>query len=142
MLQFEMSHRPHSELSDTGAHKKIAKHDASASAAESSGRPLKPLQRPVPTTQQSNAHNLSMTQPPSAQRIMKMPIPRLRRENESQAGLHSSGSGDGKQRVSHACEPCRQRKTKCSGERPVCKHCEDFNITCGYADGKRDRTRK
>ncbi|KAL9047161.1 MAG: hypothetical protein Q9214_000199 [Letrouitia sp. 1 TL-2023] len=121
----------------------MAKHDTSASAAEGSGRPLKPLQRPMPTKKQSDAaYNLSITQPPPAQRIMKMPIPRLRRENEGQAGLHSSGSGDGKQRVSHACEPCRQRKTKCSGERPVCKHCEDFNITCGYADGKRDRTRK
>ncbi|KAL9609236.1 MAG: hypothetical protein Q9167_005971 [Letrouitia subvulpina] len=138
-----MSHRPRSGFSDTGASKNVAKRDTSASAAEGSGRPLKPLQRPMLPTQQSDAtHNLSVIQPPSAQRTMKMPIPRLRRENEGQAGHQSSGLGDGKQRVSHACEPCRQRKTKCSGERPVCKHCEDFNITCGYADGKRDRTRK
>jgi len=47
-----------------------------------------------------------------------------------------------KHRVSHACEPCRHRKTKCSGERPVCKHCEDFRINCVYTDGKRDRTKK
>ncbi|KAI4177125.1 MAG: hypothetical protein LQ343_000607 [Gyalolechia ehrenbergii] len=51
-------------------------------------------------------------------------------------------SAENKHRVSHACEPCRQRKTKCSGERPVCKHCEDFKITCIYADGKRDRTKR
>ena len=47
-----------------------------------------------------------------------------------------------KNRVAHACEPCRQRKTKCSGERPACQHCEDFKLHCVYADGKRDRTIK
>lgn len=47
-----------------------------------------------------------------------------------------------KVRVSHACEPCRQRKTKCSGERPVCRHCEEFQYSCFYADGKRERTKK
>lgn len=67
----------------------------------------------------------------------KVAIPRLRRDSNN-----SPASTVEKQRVSHACEPCRQRKTKCSGERPVCKHCEDFKITCLYADGKRDRTRK
>ena len=71
----------------------------------------------------------------------KVAIPRLRRHSESQS--HSKGSpAAGKNRVAHACEPCRQRKTKCSGERPVCQHCEDFTLTCVYADGKRDRTKK
>lgn len=26
--------------------------------------------------------------------------------------------------------------------RPVCKHCQDFKLTCVYADGKRDRFKK
>ena len=44
--------------------------------------------------------------------------------------------------MTHACEPCRHRKTKCSGERPTCRHCQDFKIACYYADGKRDRVKK
>lgn len=70
----------------------------------------------------------------------KIAIPRLRRDSDVTSAVSSKG-GD-KHRVSHACEPCRHRKTKCSGERPVCKHCEDFKINCVYADGKRDRVRK
>ena len=71
----------------------------------------------------------------------KVAIPRLRRDSDGTSVAGSSTLGD-KHRVSHACEPCRHRKTKCSGERPTCKHCEDFKITCVYADGKRDRVKK
>lgn len=70
----------------------------------------------------------------------KVAIPRLKRESDVTPG-GSSKSG-GRHRINHACEPCRQRKTKCSGERPVCKHCQDFRISCYYADGKRDRVKK
>ncbi|KAL8849238.1 MAG: hypothetical protein Q9221_005768 [Calogaya cf. arnoldii] len=73
------------------------------------------------------------------QRAAKVPIPRLNKSKEDSSAAGFSGPH---QRVTHACEPCRQRKTKCSGERPICKHCEDFSIDCVYEDGKRDRTRK
>ena len=73
--------------------------------------------------------------------VSKIAIPRLRRDSDIGSGVGSSKGGE-KHRVSHACEPCRHRKTKCSGERPVCKHCEDFKISCLYADGKRDRVKK
>lgn len=68
----------------------------------------------------------------------KVAIPRLRRDSDNPP----AAAAVEKHRVSHACEPCRQRKTKCSGERPVCKHCEEFKITCIYADGKRDRKKE
>ncbi|KAK7207261.1 fungal-specific transcription factor domain-containing protein [Myxozyma melibiosi] len=45
-------------------------------------------------------------------------------------------------RISHACEPCRIRKTKCSGDKPVCSHCQSFGIGCYYANNKRDRTKE
>ena len=67
-------------------------------------------------------------------------IPRLRRDSDGHS-VTASASGD-HNRVAHACEPCRHRKTKCSGERPKCKHCEDFKLQCVYVDGKRDRARK
>lgn len=73
----------------------------------------------------------------SHQPSAKVAIPRLRRDSDN-----NSSATTEKHRVAHACEPCRKRKTKCSGERPVCKHCEESQIICAYADGKRDRTRK
>lgn len=76
----------------------------------------------------------------SALRAAKVAIPRLKRIIDADGG-EAQRSG-GRHRVNHACEPCRHRKTKCSGERPVCRHCQDFKITCFYADGKRDRVKK
>ena len=76
-----------------------------------------------------------------SQNPTKVAIPRLRPNSEDQSVSKGSAAMD-KNRVAHACEPCRQRKTKCSGERPSCQHCEDFKLQCVYADGKRDRTIK
>ncbi|KAI5801750.1 fungal-specific transcription factor domain-containing protein [Peziza echinospora] len=81
----------------------------------------------------------------SAMSGRKVAIPRLSGVDGRANGFGSEqncGSGnDAKNRVSHACEPCRQRKTKCSGERPMCRHCEEFHITCFYGQGKRDRAK-
>ena len=70
----------------------------------------------------------------------KVAIPRMKRSMEAVGDLPARSGG--KHRVNHACEPCRHRKTKCSGERPACRHCQDFKIACYYADGKRDRVKK
>lgn len=102
------------------------------------------VQRSLPLIR-SPARNASSPFPPqltSPERRVKMPIPRLRRNTDGPPTSEASGMLDAKNRVSHACEPCRHRKTKCSGERPVCRHCQDFKIECNYADGKRDRTKR
>lgn len=40
-----------------------------------------------------------------------------------------------RRRINAACLTCRKRKTRCSGERPICKTCSDNAHTCaGYAD--------
>ena len=72
---------------------------------------------------------------------LKVAIPRLKTPGDGRTPSGSS-KGDQKHRVSHACEPCRTRKTKCSGERPNCQHCQDFSLVCVYADGKRARDKK
>lgn len=69
----------------------------------------------------------------------RVEIPRIR--TSSDAGSTRSVGSD-KLRATHACTKCRQRKVKCSGERPRCKHCLEFGLECEYVDGKRDRTRK
>lgn len=45
-------------------------------------------------------------------------------------------------RVPRACASCRQRKTKCSGDTPVCRQCRELRATCSYPDGWRERTKK
>lgn len=80
-----------------------------------------------------------MTGPEPSSKAAKVAIPRLKRSLDSADGTNKLG---GRHRVTHACEPCRHRKTKCSGERPLCRHCQDFKIACYYADGKRDRVKK
>ena len=114
--------------------------ESSARAAQASQRSLPPMRGPRDATPST----LSPLSPHerSSHPGAKVAIPRLRRDTDDPSGPQSSASPDNKHRVRHACEPCRQRKTKCSGERPMCKHCEDFKIICVYADGKRDRTKR
>ncbi|KAG0155069.1 hypothetical protein PDIDSM_642 [Penicillium digitatum] len=45
-------------------------------------------------------------------------------------------------RVPRACASCRQRKTKCSGDTPVCRQCRELRATCSYPEGWRERTKK
>lgn len=37
--------------------------------------------------------------------------------------------------VKSACAQCQKRKTKCSGQRPVCRFCSDRNLECSWDIG-------
>ncbi|EJD53157.1 hypothetical protein AURDEDRAFT_180719 [Auricularia subglabra TFB-10046 SS5] len=45
----------------------------------------------------------------------------------------------GRQRTNQACEKCRDRKTKCTGERPSCNRCSQRGYICEYASEHRVR---
>lgn len=45
-------------------------------------------------------------------------------------------------RVPRACESCRQRKTKCSGDAPICRQCRELRVTCHYPVGWRERMKR
>jgi hypothetical protein len=45
-------------------------------------------------------------------------------------------------RVPRACESCRQRKTKCSGDTPVCRQCRELRVTCHYPVGWREKMKR
>ncbi|PYH43597.1 uncharacterized protein BP01DRAFT_358312 [Aspergillus saccharolyticus JOP 1030-1] len=47
-----------------------------------------------------------------------------------------------KRRSTRACEPCRLRKVKCAGGKPICRQCADHNITCTYVEVKRVRDQR
>lgn len=73
----------------------------------------------------------------SERKYSKVAIKRLKRDEETwNQGL---GSGTRSARVRQACESCRNRKIKCHGEQPTCRHCRELGEECNYASGKRDR---
>ncbi|OJJ83968.1 uncharacterized protein ASPGLDRAFT_126979 [Aspergillus glaucus CBS 516.65] len=45
-------------------------------------------------------------------------------------------------RSARACEPCRNRKIKCDGNKPMCRQCVEQKITCTFLDVKRVREQK
>lgn len=47
-----------------------------------------------------------------------------------------------RRRSARACEPCRQRKIKCDGNKPVCRQCQEHHVSCSYLDVKRVRDQK
>ncbi len=121
--------------------KKERKLDKQKTTLEQTGESSHDGMLPVPTTPRTPG---SMP-PPSPyalqpQNSSKVAIPRLPRGSDAHSRA-ASASGD-QVKIAHACEACRQRKTKCNGDRPKCKHCEDLKLHCVYVDGKRDRVKK
>ncbi|RAL00137.1 uncharacterized protein BO80DRAFT_383878 [Aspergillus ibericus CBS 121593] len=45
-------------------------------------------------------------------------------------------------RTARACDPCRHRKAKCNGGRPICSQCERLGIECLYTEQKRTQEKK
>ena len=55
----------------------------------------------------------------------KLPIQRLQRDR----------SGSGGRRTGRACNPCRERKTKCDGSKPTCSQCRVLGVAdCFYPE--------
>ena len=76
----------------------------------------------------------------SEQKDSKVAIKRLKKDEDiwnQAADLVTRPS-----RVRQACESCRNRKIKCYGEQPTCRHCRALGVECYYASGKRDRRRR
>ena len=127
-----------------GASDRAGKQRQPASPTMTTGQQVQPSQRqpaPYASTASSPTNAPSQQDSIPLQNTFKVAIPRLNRNSDDQSPSRGPVGAE-KNRVAHACEPCRRRKTKCSGERPRCQHCEDFKLPCTYADGKRDKTRK
>jgi hypothetical protein len=65
-----------------------------------------------------------------------------RRASKPTDGAESDASSDQTSRtrkkaepVKSACVQCQKRKTKCSGQRPVCRFCSDRNLECSWDIG-------
>jgi hypothetical protein len=85
-----------------------------------------------PTLGVQRTHTTPVLQPAKLTTQTKVAIPRQR------SGIAPRYN----RRVPRACESCRQRKTKCSGDTPVCRQCRELRATCNYPQGWRERTKK
>jgi hypothetical protein len=62
--------------------------------------------------------------------------PTTEEEAESDASADQAGRTRKKaEPVKSACVQCQKRKTKCSGQRPVCRFCSDRNLECSWDIG-------
>ena len=86
------------------------------------------MDRPGPYPYQSSSSSSREVSGPAA----KVAIPRTT----------SASSQSQRRRSARACEPCRQRKIKCDGNKPVCRQCIDHNVSCFFVDVKRVRDQK
>ncbi|EAW07246.1 CeGAL family transcription factor [Aspergillus clavatus NRRL 1] len=68
-----------------------------------------------------------------------MAIPRLTEGAES---AFTSPGRFHRRHVRRACESCRQRKTKCTGDKSGCRNCREAGIICCYTDGKREKSKR
>ncbi|KAJ1323970.1 transcriptional regulatory protein GAL4 [Microdochium nivale] len=68
----------------------------------------------------------------TAQRALRalLPAPAAATDTTDQSSPTDGTSKDAA--VAGACEPCRRRKTKCDGARPVCGKCAARKIECVY----------
>lgn len=88
-------------------------------------QPQLPPQQPLARTEIQSSHAFTLAN-------AKVPIPRQR---NTAASRHN-------RRVPRACESCRLRKTKCSGENPVCRLCHDTGTACVYPLAIREKTNR
>lgn len=79
------------------------------------------------------------TNDPDRLNAKKMAIPRLTEGAES---AFTSPGRFHRRHVRRACESCRQRKTKCTGDKSGCRNCREAGIICCYTDGKREKSKR
>ncbi|KAF0388842.1 fungal-specific transcription factor domain-containing protein [Gigaspora margarita] len=62
--------------------------------------------------------------------------------NSDGSGEKNSGSSAvavKRKRLTQACDACRKKKVKCSGEKPSCNNCARLNVPCTYLPSTRKR---
>ena len=71
----------------------------------------------------------------SERKHSEVAIKRLKRDEA--IWNQGTSSGTRSTRVRQVCESCRDRKIKCYGEQPTCRHCRELGVVCYYASEKR-----
>lgn len=71
----------------------------------------------------------------AADRADKIAIPRLEDRREKRQEKPKPR----KSRTQRACDNCRRRKVRCTGEPLQCRNCAEQETTCVYSMARRDR---
>ena len=71
--------------------------------------------------------------------MSKVAIPRLEKRDQDSK---SPQEKHGQPRVQKACDNCRKRKVRCSGEQPRCQNCVDQLAQCTYPQARKDRLKE
>jgi hypothetical protein len=149
------------EYQKTAAYREYQKYQNEFKAAQAAKNPEKkppPSQRQSPASSRmpgshrfhyrgTSTKSVSQRQPTptvgylgdSSSQTPKLPIKRLKKEDDER---WASSDATRSTRVGQACESCRQRKIKCYGEQPTCRHCCENGLECIYDNGKRGQRRK
>lgn len=135
------------EYQKTNDYREYQRYIAEFKAAQSAKNPQmksSPVSSTHRPTRLSSKHRQeavsSIEQSASERKHSKVAIKRLKKDEETWD--QGAGSGTRSARVRQACESCRNRKIKCHGEQPTCRHCRELGIQCLYASGKRDERRR
>lgn len=134
---FQEHQRYLSEFKSTQA----AKNPRRKPSASTTRYPMSPTYR---ATSSSTKHR-QMTVSPHGQSDPEQTHSKVARERlKRDEDTWNRGSGSEKRppRVRQACESCRNKKIKCYGEQPTCRHCRELGVECYYATGKRDQRRR
>ncbi|CCL99936.1 uncharacterized protein FIBRA_01961 [Fibroporia radiculosa] len=77
--------------------------------------------------------------PPDAHRSAAQPAWSVSGSLDPVTGVFQRSSEHPRMRTAQACEKCRIRKAKCSGEHPFCQRCRSRGLLCEYAPERRMR---
>ncbi|EED85773.1 predicted protein [Postia placenta Mad-698-R] len=87
----------------------------------------------------SHAHDVYQSHTPDARRSAAQPAWSVSGSLDPVTGIFQRSPDHPRLRTAQACEKCRIRKAKCSGEHPSCQRCRSRGLLCEYAPERRMR---
>lgn len=113
------------------------KRDSAGANKPGRGKDLSSMRRPsgrgnIPAAEENDEPMTDERQTQGARRISK---PSTDGAESDASSDQTKGARKKAEPVKSACVQCQKRKTKCSGQRPVCRFCSDRNLECSWEIG-------
>lgn len=113
------------------------KRDSAGARIPGRGKESSSMQRPsgrgnIPAPEENDEPMTDERQTQGARRISK---PNTDGAESDASSDQTKSTRKKAEPVKSACVQCQKRKTKCSGQRPVCRFCADRNLECSWEIG-------